>query len=123
MADDATQRRTATQLAKTRAQSIANRYRMVMEMAEHLTERDPNNAVLSQMNLCAAMVAYRVREFGIDLDFNKQLKLDGLLGKQSYELLAVPVANATIGKGTNLTEAEGKKAILAYASGHGTVDR
>jgi hypothetical protein len=57
VADDSTETRTAAQVAKTRAQSIANRYRVVMEMAEHLEERDPNKAVASMIGLCAAMVA------------------------------------------------------------------
>jgi hypothetical protein len=115
VADDSTETRTAAQVAKTRAESIANRYRGVMEISEHLGERDPKNAVASMIYLCAAMVAYRVREFGINLDFNKQLKLEGFV-KQRYEQLAVPGAKATIEKGTTLTEEEGKEAVLAFAS-------
>jgi hypothetical protein len=115
VADDSTETRTAAQVAKTRAQSIANRYCVVMEMAHHLGERDPENAVGGLTSLCAAMVAYRVREFEIDLDFIKELKLKGLL-KQIFLQCTVPVANSIIEKGTTLTEAEGKEAVSAFAS-------
>jgi hypothetical protein len=114
-ADDSTETRTAAQVAKTRAYSIANRYRIVMEIAEQLGERDPTNAVASMMALCAAMVANRVHEYDIDLDFNKELKLEGL-ELARYEQLAVPGANATIEKGTTLTEVEGKEAVMAFAA-------
>jgi hypothetical protein len=67
------------------------------------------------VNQMAAMVAYRVREFQIDLDFNKQLKLEGL-DKQRYLQCAVPVGDATIEKGATLTDAEGKAAMAALAS-------
>jgi hypothetical protein len=88
-------------VAKTRAYSIANRYRIVMKIAEQLGERDPTNAVASMMALCAAMVANRVREYGIDLDFNKELKLE-ILELARYEQLVVPGANATIEKWTGV---------------------
>jgi hypothetical protein len=67
------------------------------------------------VNQMAAMVAYRVRDFEIDLDFNKQLKLEGL-AKIEYEQVSVPVGDATIEKGATLTDAKGKAAMAALAS-------
>jgi hypothetical protein len=49
------------------------------------------------------------------LDFTKQLKLKGLT-KTMYEQMAVPIAGATIEKGANLTDAEYKEALAAFAS-------
>jgi hypothetical protein len=113
MADDTTE--TAAQAAKARAQSVANRYCALLRIVEDLDERDPGMGVGGMVNQMAAMVAYRVREFEIDLDFNKHLKLKGL-EKQRYLQCAVPVGDATIEKGATLTDAEGKAAMAAFAS-------
>jgi hypothetical protein len=109
VADGATE--TAAQAAKARAQSIGDRYCLILERAHVLDD----GAVETMVCMCAAIVACRIREFEIDLDFSKQLKLKGLT-KQSYEQMAVPVGNATVEKGAALTEAEGKEAIMAFAS-------
>jgi hypothetical protein len=113
VADDATE--TAAQAAKTRAHSIANRFGALLKTVNELDERDPGMGVGGMVNQMAAMVAYRVREFGIHLDFNKRLKSEGL-DKQRYLQCAVPVGDATIEKGATLTDAEGKAAMAAFAS-------
>jgi hypothetical protein len=62
-----------------------------------------------------AMLAYRVREFEIDLDFAAQLNMKGMR-KNMYEQIAVPLGEATIVKGATLTNAEAKEAMSKAAA-------
>jgi hypothetical protein len=73
----------AAQGAKKRAQSIANRFCALLKTVKELDQRDPVGVIKGTIYLSNAILAYRVREFEIDLDFNKQLKLEGL-DKQRY---------------------------------------
>jgi hypothetical protein len=112
VADDATE--TAVQVAKARAQSIADRLRVLLEEVNELDQRDPGGAVQGMIYQSIAMLSYRVREFEIDLDFSKQLKMKGL-EKNKYEQVAVPLGEATIEKGGTLTNVEAKEAMVACA--------
>jgi hypothetical protein len=112
VADDATE--TAAQAAKARSQSIADRLCTLLEETNELDQRDPGGGVSGMINQTAAMVAYRVREFEIDFDFTKQLKLKNL-AKNMYQQVAVPIGEATIEKGATLTNAEAKEAMAACA--------
>lgn len=86
---------------------------MLEEVDTH-DERDPGGGVTGMINQTAAMVSYRVREFEIDFDFVKQLKLKNL-GKNMYEQIAIPLGEATIEKNATLTNPEAKAAIAEYA--------
>jgi hypothetical protein len=66
------------QAALARVQSIADRLRALLEEVDAHDERDPGGGVTGMINQTAAMVSYRVREFEIDFDFVKQLKLKNL---------------------------------------------
>jgi hypothetical protein len=112
VADDATT--TAAQAAKARAQSIADRLRVLLEEVNELDQRDTGVVVQGMIYQSIAMLSYRVREFEIDLDFSKQLKMKGL-EKSKYEQVAIPIGEATIVKGGTLTNVEAKEAMAACA--------
>jgi hypothetical protein len=105
---------TPDQAALARVQSIVDRLRALLEEVDAHDERDPGGGVTGMINQTAAMVSYRVREFEIDFDFVKQLKLKNL-GKNMYEQIAIPLGEATIEKNATLTNPEAKAAIAEYA--------
>jgi hypothetical protein len=113
VADDATTE-TAAEAAKTRAQSIADRLRVLLEEVNQLDQRDTGGVVQGMIYQSIAMLSYRLREFEIDSDFSKQLKMKGL-AKNKYEQMAVPIGEATIEKGGTLTNVEAKAAMAACA--------
>jgi hypothetical protein len=112
VADDATT--TAAEAASARAKSIADRLRVLLEEVNKLDQRDTGNVVQGMIYQSIAMLSYRVREFEIDSDFSKQLKMKGL-EKNKYEQMAVPLGEATIEKGGTLTNVEAKEAMMACA--------
>jgi hypothetical protein len=112
VADDATT--TAVEAAKARAKSIADRLRVLLEEVNELDNRDTGGVVQGMIYQSIAMLSYRVREFEIDSDFCKQLKMKGL-EKNRYEQMAVPIGEATIEKGGTLTNVEAKEAMMACA--------
>jgi hypothetical protein len=101
--------------AKARSQSIADRLRKFLHDTSGKDERDPNGTVTGMVCQTVAMLAYRVREFEIDLDFAAQLNMKGMR-KNMYEQIAVPLGEATIVKGATLTNAEAKEAMSKAAA-------
>lgn len=116
MAEDDVTETTAAQAAKARAQSIADRLRVLLEEVDANEERDPGGVVQCMIYQSIAMLAYRVREFEIDLDFTKTFKMKGV-NKNRYDEISVSLGEATIEKGGTLTNVKGKEAVVASRRG------
>jgi hypothetical protein len=100
-----------------RAKSIAKRIAKTLAKRWSVSnERDPGGTLEGMMMQIAAMIHYRLKEYKVEIDFEKLLKLKGICA-QTYKSMAVPLAEATIKKGATLTNDEARGAMASHGRG------
>ena len=102
--------------ALDRAKSIGERMKAIFaKVYADDTEFFTNGNIKPLLLQMAAMIHYRLHEYKIEVDFEAMLELSAMAAEMYY-MVAVPVAEATIRKGSTLTFQESTQAMAAAAA-------
>jgi len=102
--------------ARDRARSIGERMKAIFaKVYADDTEFFTNGNIKPLLLQMAAMIHYRLHEYKIEVDFEAMLELSAMAAVMHHRV-AVPIAEATIRKGSTLTFQESTQAMAATAA-------